>query len=683
MPTFYLANLNPGAGTLTAAGTFSGRVTVQPTTNSTAQSGTNITDATIQPYFKFYTASNEQSVTFTKADNLITWATHGLTENQEIVFSEVSESNGITAGASYYVIASGLVAGYFKVSDSVGGTEIDLTSDGATSTGTVRDVLVTGVSGLATGTDYVATVTSPDDTFTLASHGLANGATIVFSALGGAVGPSIDTIYYVINKATNTFEISTSSGGTKVEITTGGTCIGGTTDATFAFAGNDAGQTEFISLLSTEVFGNSEASDLFSNQSVIKSSHETACTSATTSLDALVRTAGANASSELVNAMFVPKEITQRFTLPYNSTQLANTIVTGTDLALTGTSGANAYVDLTAKGVTFTASVSPNVTITSHGLTVGDIIQFAEIITTTNFLEATNYVVKTVESGTDTVTLYLATDTTQTAIVVNLDGTGNIITKLRLSTNPVSFTAATDLVTIASGHPFTDNSQVIFTSINTTTGIVVDTAYYIVAKTATTFQLAESNTADYVATEESSDGEITFTLASHGFINEDPITFKSLGDTIGTGLAINTTYYVREKTANTFKLETSVGNGALPITTAGTCVGTTPALPLANDGNGILTRYGSGYAKGETATITGVNSADAAATITIELNSVQAAMLNGTLNNVGTPTEVPIEADDKIRVKYTIASKSDQENTSGVTVTATQTFFTDFTVTAA
>lgn len=611
MPTFYIAELNPLASALTTAGTFSGRVTVQPTTNSTTNSGdATMALGTIGSYFEFYTAANEQTVDFNTADDTIDWSAHGLSENQEIVFSSVSASNGITVGTSYYVIASGLELGEFKISTSVGGSAVNITA--ADTTGTVRDVLVTGVSGLARGTNYVA---ANDDSFTLDSHSLSNGDTIIFSSLGAAEGTdaasnafAINTIYYVINKADDTFDISHESGGTAVNITTGGTCIGGTTDAAgsngFVFTNSNNPSTlqdEFTALLATEVFGSSEASDLFSNVSAINTSHTTACTAATTTLKGLVRTSGASASEELVNAMFADKATTTRFTLPYNSTAGTGTIVTGTDLAVTESgSGAGAYVDLTAKAVTFTAASTPNVTIASHGLTVGDVIQFAEVSGATNFTEATNYYVKTIESGTDTITL--SETSGGAAVAVNADGSGNMITSLRLSTHAVSFTASTNLVTIASGHPFADTNPIYFTDINTTTGISVDTQYF-----------------------------------------------------------------VRDKTATTFKLALTSGGDAIDL--------------LTGDGNGIITRTATtDYAKGATATITGVDSSDVAATITIALNDVQKSMLNGKLNNVAAPTDVPLETGDVIRVLYTITSKTDQEDTSGDGVTATQTFFVDFTV---
>jgi hypothetical protein len=68
---------------------------------------------------------------------------------------------------------------------------------------------------------------------------------------------------------------------------------------------------------------------------------------------------------------------------------------------------------------------------------------------------------------------------------------------------------------------------------------------------------------------------------------------------------------------------------------------------------------GSGYAKGETATFT----YSAGNTITIELNSVQAAILNGTLQLA---TELPIEAGDIFNAVLTVKNNATQTNVAGL-----------------
>jgi hypothetical protein len=63
-------------------------------------------------------------------------------------------------------------------------------------------------------------VTLADDKVTCAAHGYVNGNKVIFmnpSAPG--TGITEDAIYYVINKTTNDFEISTTLGGAKLDIT--------------------------------------------------------------------------------------------------------------------------------------------------------------------------------------------------------------------------------------------------------------------------------------------------------------------------------------------------------------------------------------------------------------------------------------------------------------------------------
>lgn len=59
--------------------------------------------------------------------------------------------------------------------------------------------------------------------FTLNSHGLANGDQIVLSTTGALpTGLTVGTVYYVINTATNTFNVSLTSGGAAVNTSSAG-----------------------------------------------------------------------------------------------------------------------------------------------------------------------------------------------------------------------------------------------------------------------------------------------------------------------------------------------------------------------------------------------------------------------------------------------------------------------------
>lgn len=95
---------------------------------------------------------------------------------------------------------------------TLGGTravaQADILSLGAD--GTVgKQVSVTG-----------ATIEADDDTVTKVAHGLVNGDTLKFTTLTGGAGLSTSTLYYVVNKTDDTFQLSLSAGGAAVNVTT-------------------------------------------------------------------------------------------------------------------------------------------------------------------------------------------------------------------------------------------------------------------------------------------------------------------------------------------------------------------------------------------------------------------------------------------------------------------------------
>jgi len=76
--------------------------------------------------------------------------------------------------------------------------------------------------GLATKGPNITGVTSTGspDTFTKTSHGLANGDRVVLSGLTGGTGAQVGQPYFVINTATNTFQLSSTVGGSAVDFGT-------------------------------------------------------------------------------------------------------------------------------------------------------------------------------------------------------------------------------------------------------------------------------------------------------------------------------------------------------------------------------------------------------------------------------------------------------------------------------
>jgi len=78
-------------------------------------------------------------------------------------------------------------------------------------------------NALATAVTDV-TLTDEGDLFTKDTHGRTNGDKLMLSSIVDTTGINIYTVYYVVGVAGNDFQVSLTSGGAAVEITTNGTC---------------------------------------------------------------------------------------------------------------------------------------------------------------------------------------------------------------------------------------------------------------------------------------------------------------------------------------------------------------------------------------------------------------------------------------------------------------------------
>lgn len=88
---------------------------------------------------------------------------------------------------------------------------------------------LTTIYGLRRATGISVAADNATDVFTAASHGLANGQAVIFSGTFGSVtlptGISPSVVYYVVNTATNTFQVSSEVGGAVTTFTTDGTAV--------------------------------------------------------------------------------------------------------------------------------------------------------------------------------------------------------------------------------------------------------------------------------------------------------------------------------------------------------------------------------------------------------------------------------------------------------------------------
>lgn len=75
-----------------------------------------------------------------------------------------------------------------------------------------------GVGADKIGPDVNATLQILGDTVTVSNHGLLTRQRIQFKAVSGTTGLTVGTIYYVVNPAQNTFQVSATPGGTVVDL---------------------------------------------------------------------------------------------------------------------------------------------------------------------------------------------------------------------------------------------------------------------------------------------------------------------------------------------------------------------------------------------------------------------------------------------------------------------------------
>lgn len=83
-----------------------------------------------------------------------------------------------------------------------------------------RGLIAASASNATNKGTLVADVSAATDTITSTAHGMSNGDKIVFSSVGASTAIEVNKVYYVVNKATDTFKVSLTSGGSAITIGT-------------------------------------------------------------------------------------------------------------------------------------------------------------------------------------------------------------------------------------------------------------------------------------------------------------------------------------------------------------------------------------------------------------------------------------------------------------------------------
>lgn len=157
--------------------------------------------------------------------------------------TEVTGGSYARQAVTWAAAASGATAnsGGLTIPIPAGSTPVALAYYDALSSGNLLGIFPYGSSGQVV--DGVATV-STADLFTSVAHGLTTDDRVFFSAIAGEslpTGISTTTLYYVLASGltSDAFKVSTTSGGTALDITAAGECaFFKTVPNTFASAGN-------------------------------------------------------------------------------------------------------------------------------------------------------------------------------------------------------------------------------------------------------------------------------------------------------------------------------------------------------------------------------------------------------------------------------------------------------------
>lgn len=172
-----------------------------------------------------YSYTVTSAVTMTIASPcVITWTSRTFGVGTPVIFTTTGAlPSGLLAGQPYFVVS--VATNTFTVSATKGGAAINttgtqsgthsaFTNPSTNWTGTTQTFPVTGsvsASTVSVGTPSLVTCS--------AAHGFVNGDKIGFTTGTLPTGLSLRTVYYVINAASTTFNVSLTSGGAAINTT--------------------------------------------------------------------------------------------------------------------------------------------------------------------------------------------------------------------------------------------------------------------------------------------------------------------------------------------------------------------------------------------------------------------------------------------------------------------------------
>ena len=517
-------------------------------------------------------------------DTLTTTAAHGYTTGDIVtVGATTTVPPGLAINTQYYVINTG--ANTFKLA---------ATYADAIATTPVINITGTGTLPFVEGVKRTVASVAATDVLTSNGHGLNNGDRVILSSTGALPAGLTPGVYFIINRATNTFSLSATFGGTAIDIT-GITSTGilsvESLSATFR---KPVTVTDASDLLTTTAAHGYITGDqvrvgassfpagldsstlyyvIYDSATTFKLATSSANATAGTAID--ITSAGSGVCVEGPCLSLPAHGYSVDDTITINGVGvLAPGIPAGTYYVKSVRGADNFTISATQGGdvIIPTNSTSPfsNFTINgpaiittsvAHGYSVGSIVGFSGTLPT-GLTAGTLYYVK----SAPTTTTFQVSATNNAAPAVNA----------AVNTSGAAGSGSVHIGTIIlAAHNYETGDDV--TISGTTPGVTAGT-YKVIYVDASNFRIGATINTPIMPTAAGSSvvvsGPCIVTLANHGFVLNNPVSFTTTG-ALPTGINSGQTYYMRPlATPNTgiFQLAASVDGSKL--ITSGTVTAT-------------------------------------------------------------------------------------------------------------
>jgi len=507
------------------------------------QSGENVVlfrSGNARYYFKGSAGSS--SVTFLTQVTSPSRTTFSVTNHQlktgDVVYSVVTIGSGagttITANTPYYVTVSDVNAFYIS-SDPANLSTTYISGITVFPVFQRYFLLLNTLADMATG-DFVGvgsvdnapalwslksvtTTSTTTDTFTSTAHGFASNDPVTVTMSGGS-GLTVGVVYYIVNSATNTFQLS---------LTLGGTVITGIVGAVWTFSAASGGQGIFVNVQGKRVSLHQTLSQALSSTQPLKLNS----TATLSSLRYYIELQKNGSSTAQVNRENDWENDANPIMMKPQDSTVGGSALTQGFKAVPSSNYISAYdADL------------DTITVSNHGFVAGEkvIVENNTGLALFYGFDNSNALDDLAIPDNSTFYVYPVDDNTL-KLHKSRTGTDDTTDSLFLSSRALGVKSSyLNLVTVLkSGNGYTSPPAIRETNAGLTLTNLLD------LKSFTTSAIATTD---------------TFTSTGHTFASNDIVSTTALASG-GAGLSVGTFYYIKNPLTNTFQLSLTSGGSAI------------------------------------------------------------------------------------------------------------------------